>query len=261
MTWVIGAASQIGYAVGLSDVCVTFSDDSTRDCLQKLYPITRFIAVGFAGSVAIGFAMLDEISRWLAPLPDNMAWLPDETAEMFPQVAKAVWDRADESERAGQSHLMMLAAHPTADGLPGRAICFAYIFRSPDFVPLAIPPGHLESIGSGSDVEAYKAELSGYSASPLALMQGEEMNRRLGTLSLEQIISDVVKKKPTLGVSAHFHICRVERGGIEIRPNDYKTYNPDNTIVDFKMPPVARSRREFQDMVATFGLSAAGAIC
>jgi hypothetical protein len=261
MTWVIGAASQIGYAVGSSDVCVTFSDGSTRDCLQKIYPVTRFIAVGFAGSAAIGFAMLDEISRWLAPLPDNMAWIPDETAEMFPQVAKTVWDRADELERAGQSDLMMLAAHPTAEGLPGHAICFAYIFRSPDFVPIAIPRGRLESIGCGSEVEAYNAELSGFSDSRLAFMQGEEMKRRLGTIFLEQIISDVVKKKPTVGVSPHFHICRVERGGIEIRPNDYKTYNPDDRIVDFKMPPVARSRREFQDILATFALPAAGAIC
>lgn len=81
--------------------------------------------------------MLDEISGWLEPLPDNMAWIPNETAEMLPQVAKAIWDRADESERALQSRLMMLAAHPTSDRLPGHAICFAYIFRSPDFVPIA----------------------------------------------------------------------------------------------------------------------------
>jgi hypothetical protein len=261
MTWVIGAASQIGYAVGLSDVCVTFSDGSTRDCLQKIYPVTQFIAVGFAGSVAIGFSMLDGICTWLGPIPEETAWIPDEAAQLFPPVAKLIWESANESERAAQSHLLMLGAHPTSDGLPGYAICYAYIFRSPDFAPIAIPTGQVASIGSGSNVETYKKLLSEFSKNPLALLRGEEMNRKLGTILLEQIITDRVKKEPSAGVSPHFHICRVERGAIHVRPNDHKTYFPDNTTSDFVMPPVARTYQEFKDIVKTLALSAEGAVC
>lgn len=261
MTWVIGAASRIGYAVGLSDVCVTFSNGSTRDCLQKIYPVTRFIAVGFAGSVAIGFAMLDGICAWLGPIPENTAWIPDEAAQLFPPVAKLIWESADESERVAQSHLIMLGAHPTLDGLPGYAICYAHIFRSPDFAPIAIPTGQFASIGSGSDVETYKQELYAYSKSSLALLKGEEMNRKLGTVFLEQIVTDTVKKQPSVGVSPHFHICRVERGVIQVRPNDHKTYFPDNTTSEFLMPSVAHSYREFKEIVKTLALSAEGAIC
>ncbi len=48
-----------GYSVGVSDIRVTLYDGSERDCLQKIYPIAQSIALGFAGSVRIGFEMVD----------------------------------------------------------------------------------------------------------------------------------------------------------------------------------------------------------
>jgi hypothetical protein len=44
----------MGYGFGISDVRVTLGDGTEADCLQKLYPIGRYLAAGFAGSVAIG---------------------------------------------------------------------------------------------------------------------------------------------------------------------------------------------------------------
>jgi hypothetical protein len=73
MTWIVGAAPPIGYAVGISDIRVTFSDASERDCLQKIYPISPFIAAGFAGSVRIGFAIVDTLRLQLKDLPDGAA--------------------------------------------------------------------------------------------------------------------------------------------------------------------------------------------
>ena len=40
-----------GYGFGISDVRVTLADGSEVDCLQKIYPIGRHVAAGFAGSV------------------------------------------------------------------------------------------------------------------------------------------------------------------------------------------------------------------
>ncbi|WP_260736442.1 hypothetical protein [Tunturiibacter lichenicola] len=57
MTWVVGIPTTFGYAFGISDVRVTLGDKTEIDCLQKIYPIGRYVAAAFAGSVKIGFAM------------------------------------------------------------------------------------------------------------------------------------------------------------------------------------------------------------
>ena len=64
MTWVVGAPSVFGYGALYSDVQVTFADGNTRDLVQKAYPLSNFIAAGFAGSVRVGFMLLQ--SRWIS---------------------------------------------------------------------------------------------------------------------------------------------------------------------------------------------------
>jgi len=78
MTWVLGTNTPFGYAVGLSDIRVTVADQQF-DCLQKVYPISRFVAAGFAGSVAIGFEMVSELQRWLGPIPADQGILKSST--------------------------------------------------------------------------------------------------------------------------------------------------------------------------------------
>jgi hypothetical protein len=70
MTWVVGATSFFGYGALYSDIRVTFSDGTNEDILQKAYPITNFIAAGFAGSVRIGFCLLQSLAE--------STWLPDQ---------------------------------------------------------------------------------------------------------------------------------------------------------------------------------------
>jgi hypothetical protein len=49
------------YSIGISDIRVTLGDGSEYDCLQKIYPVTNSIAMGFAGSMQIGFMMAGAI--------------------------------------------------------------------------------------------------------------------------------------------------------------------------------------------------------
>jgi 20S proteasome alpha/beta subunit len=65
MTWVIGGGVMTGYAIGLSDIRITLEDGSERDCLQKIYPVGPNIAAAFAGSVAIGFEMVQNLTELL----------------------------------------------------------------------------------------------------------------------------------------------------------------------------------------------------
>ena len=55
-----------GFAVGISDIRVTTPNEE-RDCLQKIYAVGPGVALGFAGSVAIGFAMVDRLRAKLVP--------------------------------------------------------------------------------------------------------------------------------------------------------------------------------------------------
>jgi hypothetical protein len=136
MTWIIGAAAALGYAVGISDTCVTLADRSERDCLQKIYPISRFIAAGFAGSVRIGFGMVNALVEHLQDLPESAAWFPDDVADDLGDLARQVFRDSGATEQAFRSHLMLLGAHPTEDvGIPGYARCFVHILKSPDFTP------------------------------------------------------------------------------------------------------------------------------
>jgi hypothetical protein len=81
MTWIVGRIIPFGYAVALSDIRVTLRDDSEVDCLQKIYAVGPFIALGFAGSVAIGFSIVNRLRQLLGPTPPDMAWEPDIVAQ------------------------------------------------------------------------------------------------------------------------------------------------------------------------------------
>jgi len=73
MTWVIGGFTIFGYGVMISDICVTWKDGGyKKDCLQKIYPLGNYIFRGFAGSVELGFMMLQDLRNFLK-LPEEEA--------------------------------------------------------------------------------------------------------------------------------------------------------------------------------------------
>ena len=114
MTWIVGTTGIFGYGIGLSDIRVTLGDGSERDCLQKIYKVGNFIAAGFAGSVAIGFAMVDRLTELLASDDPAGAWDPVAIADWWPQDARGrSSSRFAQSERDLQSHVILIGAHPT----------------------------------------------------------------------------------------------------------------------------------------------------
>jgi hypothetical protein len=142
MTCVIGATSIFGYGAMMSDVRVTFSDGSERDLAQKAYPVGRFIVAGFAGSVQIGFQMLESLTKCLVP-PDAArpgAWHPEWVAEHWKPVASKVFASAPPAEQALRCQILLVgvshkidpeaAANPRAVQMPPACIIR---FSSPDF--------------------------------------------------------------------------------------------------------------------------------
>jgi hypothetical protein len=262
MTWIVGAAAALGYAVGISDIRVTFADGREKDCLQKLYPMSRFIAGGFAGSVWIGFAMLDALAYLLRDLPEASAWLPDEVADRFQDLARQVFQAAPQAEQLLHSHLMLLGAHPTEDvGIPGYARCSVHILKSPDFVPQLARTGAVVSIGSGSAVGPYQKVLDGFSSNVLSLLQGEAMGARMGFLPLSMVVRKTIEQNPIAGISPHAHICVVRRASVEVGTNDEDRYPPSGEVIEIRMPPVATTWKEFERLASSSTSCADSAVC
>jgi len=124
-----------GYSIGISDIRVTLGDGSEHDCLQKIYPMTNSIAMGFAGSVRIGFMMAEAMRRWLHCDELDGFWQPLEVAEQWPEIASKVFHSASPEEQDLQCALMLLSTDPVACNGPGPQT-YVHTFHSPDFVTL-----------------------------------------------------------------------------------------------------------------------------
>jgi hypothetical protein len=262
MTWIVGAAAALGYSVAISDIRVTFGDGSERDCLQKIYPMARFIAAGFAGSVKIGFALLEGLAYQLRGAPEDQAFFPQEVADCFSPLARDIFQSFAADERAMESHGMLLGAHPTEDvGIPGYSRCSVRILRSPEFLPIVTPIGEVVSIGSGSGFPAYREVLAGFSSNPLSLLQMETAGRGESSLILSMVVQKTIEKNPAPGISPHSHICLVHRGTGDVRPNDHDQYPQNGEKIEFRMPRVATSWNEFERMCSDNRTTSHGAVC
>ncbi len=259
MTWIVGRSLLFGYAVGLSDVRVTLADGAERDCLQKVYAVGPRIALGFAGSVAIGFSMVQRLSQLLRPVRPGKAWLPPVVAEWWPGDARQVFAAAPEVERALGCHLMMFGAHPNLNvGDSPWPQCYVYRFRGPDFAPIETAGMEVVSIGSGEGVEPYQRALEELGEDD-SLLELEAAAPGASGWGLMSAVTSLIRRTPTRGISRHLHVCLVRRTGISIQPNDEHWFG--HPEMDLVMPPVARSMGALERLLAATGLSVIGARC
>jgi hypothetical protein len=286
MTWVVGMPTGWGYSFGLSDVRVTLANGDELDCLQKIHQVGPFVAAGFAGSVQIGFGMLEALYRLLYLEDKTRAWDPVAIAQSWPEDARKVFALFPEEERALQSHLLLLSTHPTENDGGTWPLAYGYIFRSPDFLPEQIPVHNIGAIGSGNGIVECKSAIDRIANdfdARFSLMKGEQgthggMGTRLGF-----DLTCILKRIRPSGVSAHLHYCWAYRGEVIIKTNNHSTegqwtafeagsgygQSPDaqptlNLTADgveaFEMPPIAASWQEFVEILDASGASAAGCV-
>lgn len=261
MTWIIGRPGPFGYAIGVSDIRVTLSDGTEKDCLQKIYNVGSHIVLGFAGSVAIGLKIVNQLALELPPPPkQGLSLIPQAVAEDFPSGAQKIYREFPEQEHRLGSQLILLSAHPTEnDGSAPWAKCYVYRFSAPDFHPILAGSSEIVSIGSGSGVEAYRKTLYDLQDDfeHLKLQQYYSYGAALGMMTS---ISTILKRLPSKGISQHIQFCVVGRDGVRIGKNDIE----DNEVPEksFKMPPVATSLEELKNMLSANGISSIeGASC
>jgi hypothetical protein len=264
MTWVVAASTIFGYGALYSDVQVTFRDGSTRDLVQKAYPISNFIVAGFSGSVKIGFMLIKSLKDELKiPAQDysRLAWDPIFISKHWSVIAKSVFDAAPKEEKAITTSILMVGISPTENSGLGAKVIFTR-FTSPHFHPnIMTRPIKLCSIGSGAAVKEYK-----HSIKPLFRLSSGILKSEIGQLGgwasqLGFSISHTLNKYPRNGISRHIHILIVSRGSIRVETNNENIYPPDGTKIEIRMPSVAQDYAEFLSLAQSEGHEATGAAC
>lgn len=267
MTWVCAVSSVMGYGAIYSDVQVTLRNGSTRDLVQKAYPITNSIAAGFAGSVRIGFSLLDSLTSFLRLPPDvdpnQIGWDPRWISANWAPFAKSVFDKADASERRLGSKLLIVAASPNENCGIETKVYFTR-FSAPDFRPgIMSKPFKFCSIGSGAAITEYHDQLK-----PLFRWSGHistlkaEVGQPYGwARNLSFRISRCLADHPRPGISRHMHMIIVGRRTIVVENNDENIYVGDAPRIEIRMPSVAQSYQQFTAFAAAGGHDAVGATC
>jgi hypothetical protein len=263
MTWIVGASSLFGYGVMISDVRVTFANGRQEDLVRKAFPMAPCITAGFAGSVEIGFALLQDLAEALDP-PDevtNSAWDPKWVAEHWSPRARAVFQSARPEERAGHAHILMVGVSPD-ENLGDAAFPRVYVVRfvDPLFEPEILDaPLSVMQIGNGSEVPEYgEAIRSHFEWGSQLSLDANAAGSGAWAHIVSHTLAATVRDFPIDGISPHVHILLIERGRISESKNDEGIFPEDGSgPIEVKMPAVAQNYAEFIAMCRTFGADAA----
>jgi hypothetical protein len=266
MTWVIGSSTAFGYGVLISDIRVTLLwEVKEYDILQKAYPVGDFIVAGLAGSVELGFILLENLRRFLK-LPDDAkdcAWDPEWVANNWGPRAKAIYETVPPALQDIGASVLMVGVSPDKDvGIPGWAQSYVCILRSPLFSPEILIGGNkISSIGSGENVNVYAQALKEVDGMNNPLIQLEVGRHGGWAQGIGMHISDILKDNPTPGISQYIQIFVVQRGKITLYEMNETVYPKNSEPIERKMPRVARGYPEFVKMLENVREKATSAIC
>lgn len=249
MTWVIGIPTTFGAAIAYSDSRVTFSDSSQHDCLQKLHRVALQVVLGFAGSVNIGFEVLESYRR-VCPPSDPMD--PGRAIGMLKEVAKAVWAQASTEEKSLKCHLMLLAADPEkGDGT--YTLTYACTMRSPEFSVTVIPDNDAGSIGADDPgCLGIIKKLTEGDRRDIWLFKLRTMTPRMAGIFMNDPISSYLSETKPGSISPFLNLFVVEPKYVtafDLAPPETTPY------------ALARSRDEYIDFCKSKGFSGAEAAC
>ena len=260
MTWVCAASTIFGYGALYSDVQVTLANGNTKDLIQKTYPLGDSVAAGFAGSVKIGFTLLQSLSDFLN-LEDSQRIAWDPRCSNWVPIARSIFNSSADVERALGSEILAVMASPNEPCGLGAKIYFTR-FASPDFRPgLMSRAIKLCSIGTGAGVNIYKHHLKQHFRAAAGIHRAEGAKPGGWAEEICSSISRALSNHPRTGISRHVHMLIIRRGSIRVGTNNENIYPSDGPRIEIRMPAVARGYQEFQAMAASSGYDAAGAIC
>src|SRR5207245_11122652 len=108
------------------------------------------------------------------PLPTDECLEPEYVSETWSPEARRMYNEIAANETTGPVHILTVGVSPRPEVLGG-AVPVITVFRSPDFAPeMVIGGNRVLSIGSGAQVEKYRAALQDlFQVEDLVYLQGE----------------------------------------------------------------------------------------
>ena len=229
------------------DIQVTLTDGTERDCLKKMYMIGPQLVLGFAGSVAIGLEIVAQLTHALqAPEEEGASGIHNtwQTQSRKASEGCSLTSRNTSGRSAASS---FLSAHPNQnDGAAPWARCFVHRFRAPGFEPDEAAQAQIVSIGSGSDIEPYKAALDRLGRD-MQMLQLEVSFPGGSGIALMYSITKLLQRSPASGISRHLHLCLVGRHEVRIATNHVQ--DPRDPEKTEEMPSVATNMEELQRLL------------
>jgi hypothetical protein len=258
MTWIIGVNSFLGYSFALSDIKVSWGSEFEKDCLQKFYPITTNIGAGFAGSVKLGFKMLEGLADCIRIEKHERGFIPSYIAQKWSRKAKKIFNQSSKQDRQLGCQLLMIATFPESKIIIGSSsVPKTALIKlcAPDFKPYIAHQHEIISIGSGANVDDYIALLQWMDSNFNAVYRFAETIGLPAAYNI--LITDQLQSNPRYGISKHLHIITADQNGISIGTNDRQSEDGTYTL---KMPHVARSYNEYLKKANGYGFSARASI-
>jgi hypothetical protein len=258
MTWVIGMPGFLTRGVIVSDVRVSLVNSRTGrvvreiDAVQKIHPVADNMVLGFAGSVELGFALVDDLRRFNQWVPDghlaSTAW----TAWHWARRVRFIWGRLPPQARQLGCELLLVGALPSQGPFVQSS---AFVLRSPRFEFEVIQSRTARSIGSGAHVAEYAAELEQFGEEWFNLAQADVMVGPLGPLvPMGLFLAQAIRQREADGVSPHLHLCSVRPMEIQLGTNDMQGFG--DGAFDLAMPQVATSWPEYLALAHDQGFAA-----
>ena len=259
MTWIVGTVPPFGYSILVSDIRVSWADGTERDCLQKIYKVGDDFLCGFAGSVKLGFILLDTLA---AQLPRKQQQTPLFLAHNWiPSLSRRVFQSAPEPEKKLGCQLIVAAAHPTENlGDAPWPRTYVWTFAYPDFNPEQCGANEVVGIGNGSAVSTYATALreARDNFSFLKLITcGEGAQAEF----LASTMFESVCKTATKGVSPFMQMGVLTRGKALLGNYNFTRFRADGSTTKIQVPLVANDYKTFLDFCQTGNFGSFSAVC
>jgi hypothetical protein len=188
--------------------------------LQKIYPVAPLLMAGFAGSVEIGFAMIEDMRRSLQLAPGRV-WHPRIAFWKWWRRGRRIFQLAPRHLQQSGCSILMVGVSPAAiaafSTFPPRgfyAHSYAVVMRSPSFTPVFVPWNEWGAIGSGTAHEAAR-NLAQYLTVD-AFMGLDQAGSGTAAVAVATMVAESILKHPLSSVSEALQIGLVSSGGFRL---------------------------------------------